>query len=39
LTDWLPIPASITLTNGLLLIQDINASGFRTRFYRVVEDW
>ena len=39
LTDWLPIPATITLTNGLLLIQDTNASAFRARFYRVVEDW
>jgi Alpha-tubulin suppressor and related RCC1 domain-containing proteins len=39
LTDWVPIPATITLTNGLLLIQDTNASAFRARFYRVVEDW
>jgi hypothetical protein len=39
LTDWVPVPASITLTNGLLLIEDTNASAFGARFYRVVEDW
>jgi alpha-tubulin suppressor-like RCC1 family protein len=39
LTDWLPIPATITLTNGLLQIQDTNTATFRYRFYRVVEDW
>jgi len=39
LADWIPMPAVLTLTNGLLLIQDTNASLFPTRFYRVVEDW
>jgi alpha-tubulin suppressor-like RCC1 family protein len=39
LTDWLPILATITLTNGLLQIQDTNAAAFRARFYRVVEHW
>jgi hypothetical protein len=39
LMDWLPFPATLTLSNGLLQIQDTNASAFPTRFYRVFENW
>jgi hypothetical protein len=39
LIDWLRVPATITLSNGLLQIQDTNAFLFPTRFYRVFEDW
>jgi hypothetical protein len=39
LVNWLQVPATITLSNGLLQIQDTNADLFPIRFYRVFEDW
>ncbi len=39
LIDWLQIPSTITLSNGVLQIQDTNAFLFPRRFYRVFEDW
>jgi Immunoglobulin domain len=39
LVDWVQVPSTITLSNGLLQIQDTNTSSFPTRFYRVFEDW
>jgi hypothetical protein len=37
LADWVSVPALVTLTNGLLQVQDPNTSGFPARFYRVLE--
>jgi hypothetical protein len=39
LVDWLQVPSTITLSNGVLQIQDTNAFLFPKRFYRVFEDW
>jgi hypothetical protein len=39
LFNWAPIPAVVTLTNGLLLLEDTNVGHLPARFYRVVEDW
>ena len=39
LIDWVTIPAAVTLSNGVLVIQDTNAAACPNRFYRVIEDW
>jgi hypothetical protein len=39
LVDWIPLPGALTLTNGLLQLQDPDSASYRTRFYRIVESW
>jgi hypothetical protein len=39
LVDWIPLPGALTLTNGLLQLQDPGSASYHTRFYRVLENW
>jgi hypothetical protein len=39
LVNWVPLPNSLTVTNGALLLQDPGATNSPTRFYRIVESW
>jgi immunoglobulin I-set domain protein/Ig-like domain-containing protein/VCBS repeat protein len=39
LIDWVPLPGMLTLTNGLLQLEDSDATNASTRFYRIVETW
>ena len=39
LIDWQPFPTTITLSNGVLRIQDTNTSAFPAKYYRIFEDW
>jgi len=39
LVDWIPLPGALTLTNGLLQLQDPDTTGYATRFYRIIESW
>jgi hypothetical protein len=39
LVDWVPLPGALTLTNGLLQLQDPGSASHHTRFYRIVESW
>jgi hypothetical protein len=37
LLDWTVLPNALSLTNGLLQLQDNGSSNFTTRYYRIVE--
>ncbi|MEO7298160.1 MAG: immunoglobulin domain-containing protein [Verrucomicrobiota bacterium] len=37
LTEWSTLPGGLTLTNGNLQFQDVDATNLPTRFYRIVE--
>ena len=39
LTDWTVLPGALTLTNGILQIQDTAFTNMPTRFYRIIENW
>jgi hypothetical protein len=39
LTDWIPLPGALTLTNGLLQLQDPGSASDTVRFYRILENW
>jgi len=39
LTDWVTLPASLALTNGMLQLQDHSSAGKPVRFYRIIENW
>jgi alpha-tubulin suppressor-like RCC1 family protein len=39
LVDWIPLRGALTLTNGLLQLQDPGSASYHTRFYRVLENW
>jgi hypothetical protein len=36
LVNWVTLPGALSLTNGMLLLQD-NETNFGTRYYRLVE--
>jgi len=35
--NWATLPNALSLTNGMLLLQDTNSSNFTTRYYRIIE--
>jgi alpha-tubulin suppressor-like RCC1 family protein len=37
LVNWVTLPNVLSLTNGMLLLQDSSSSNFTTRYYRLVE--
>ncbi|MDB6110727.1 MAG: hypothetical protein JWR69_2477, partial [Pedosphaera sp.] len=37
LVDWTPLPNALSITNGLLLLQDVNQTNSPARFYRILE--
>ena len=37
LVNWATLPNALSLTNGMLLLQDTNSSNFTTRYYRIIE--
>jgi hypothetical protein len=37
LVDWVALPDSLTLTNGLLLLRDSYSTNYPARFYRILE--
>jgi len=37
LVDWVALPNALSVTNGLLLLQDLDQSGIPARFYRILE--
>jgi len=37
LVDWLTLTPELTLTNGVLLLRDLNRTNYPARFYRVIE--
>jgi hypothetical protein len=37
LIDWVNLPNALSITNGLLLLDDPTQAGFPSRFYRIVE--
>jgi hypothetical protein len=37
LVDWITLPGSLSITNGLLLLQDPNQTNYSSRFYRIIE--
>ena len=37
LVNWVTLPNALSLTNGMLLLQDSSSSNFATRYYRLVE--
>ena len=37
LTDWVTLPNALSVTNGLLLLQDPTQTNYPARFYRVLE--
>lgn len=37
LTDWVTIPGALSLTNGMLLLQDGATANWPQRFYRIIE--
>ena len=39
LVDWWPVLTSMTVTNGVLQFNDMDATNAPTRFYRVIEGW
>jgi hypothetical protein len=39
LVDWVSLPGTLTLTNGLLQLQDTDSTNAARRFYRIVETW
>jgi len=39
LVDWVTLPGTLTLTNGLLQLQDSYATDAPMRFYRIIETW
>jgi hypothetical protein len=39
LVDWTALTSALTLTNGVLHVNDPAAIGAPIRFYRVVENW
>ena len=39
LVDWVTIPGALTLTDGMLQMQDPGATNAPTRYYRILENW
>jgi len=39
LVDWVTLPGTLTLTNGLLQLQDSYVTDAPMRFYRIIETW
>jgi hypothetical protein len=39
LVDWVTIPGALTLTDGMLQLQDPGATNAPTRYYRILETW
>ena len=37
LVNWTTLPDALSLTNGMLQLQDTSRTNFTTRFYRIVE--
>ena len=37
LVDWASLPNALSLTNGMLLLQDSGTSNYTTRYYRIIE--
>jgi hypothetical protein len=37
LVNWVTLPGALSLTNGMLLLQDNTLSNYPTRFYRLLE--
>ncbi len=39
LVNWVTLPGSLTLTNGMLRLQDSGSTNLPRRFYRIIENW
>jgi hypothetical protein len=39
LVDWTTLTNALTLTNGVLQLQDPGATNLPLRFYRILENW
>jgi hypothetical protein len=39
LVDWVNLPGALTVTNGMLQLQDPNAGTMPCQFYRIIENW
>jgi hypothetical protein len=39
LVDWVTLPNALSLTNGVIELQDPGATNFPMRFYRILESW
>jgi len=39
LTDWVPLPDALSLTNGVLQFHDAGSTNDPQRFYRIIENW
>jgi hypothetical protein len=39
LVDWVILPGALTLQDGMLQLQDSNATNAPTRYYRIIETW
>jgi len=37
LVNWVTLPNALSLTNGMLLLQDSGSSNYTTRYYRIIE--
>jgi alpha-tubulin suppressor-like RCC1 family protein len=37
LVNWVALPNALSLTNGILLLQDNSSSNYTTRYYRIIE--
>jgi hypothetical protein len=37
LVDWVTLPNALSLTNGLLQLQESGQSNFTARYYRLIE--
>lgn len=37
LVDWISLPNALSITNGMLMLQDISQTNFSRRFYRIIE--
>ncbi len=37
LVDWVTLPNALSLTNGMLQLQDSSQSNYNARYYRLVE--
>lgn len=37
LTDWVTLPDALSLTNGMLLLQDAGPTNYPARYYRIIE--
>jgi hypothetical protein len=39
LVDWVALPDVLSLTNGMLQLQDSSGTNWPVRFYRILENW